>query len=133
MTRGAGWFSLPKALARKALSRGCIAFGREKAVDRRTAGAHGPVQVHPLAFNAHISFVHAPTIVGWFESPTQTSFHFRGIALDPSPHRDVIGAQALLRHEFPYVARREREAQIPTAGQENHLRFKLAPLEQTGH
>jgi len=27
----------------------------------------------------------------------------------------------------------QREAQIPTDGRENHLRFKLAPLEQTGN
>ena len=67
-----------QGFCQKALSRYCVAFSREKEVDRRTAGVHGPVQVHPLAFNAHISFVHAPTIVGWFESPTQTSFHFRG-------------------------------------------------------
>jgi hypothetical protein len=45
----------------------------------------------------------------------------------------VIGGQAPLGQEFLYVAIRERKAQIPTDGQENHLRFKLAPLEQTGN
>jgi hypothetical protein len=35
----------------------------------------------------------------------------------------VIGAQVSLGQEFLYVAIREREAQIPTDGQENHLRF----------
>jgi hypothetical protein len=37
--------------------------------------------VKKFAFMAHISFVHAPTIVGWFESLTQMSFHFRDIAI----------------------------------------------------
>ena len=53
--------------------------------------------------------------------------------LDPPPDGDVIDAQAPLGQEFLYVAIREREAQIPIDRQENHLRFKLAPLEQTGN
>lgn len=49
--RGDGWFSPPKALALKAFIRRCVAFGRQKEVDRRTPRIHGPVQVHPLPFN----------------------------------------------------------------------------------
>ena len=45
----------------------------------------------------------------------------------------MIGVQAPLGQEFLYVAIRQREAQIPTDRKENHLRFKLAPLEQTGN
>jgi hypothetical protein len=37
----------------------------------------------------------------------------------------VIDAEAPLGQEFLYVAIREREAQIPTDRQENHLRFTL--------
>ena len=39
-----------QGFGQKALGRRCIAFGREKEVDRRTGGVHGPVQVHPFAF-----------------------------------------------------------------------------------
>src|SRR5271167_3333463 len=45
----------------------------------------------------------------------------------------MIGVQGPVGQEFLDVAIREREAQIPTDGQENHLRFKLAPLEQTAN
>src|SRR5271170_7968318 len=37
--------------AQKALSRCCIGFSQEKEVDRRTAGVHRPVQVHPFSFH----------------------------------------------------------------------------------
>ena len=97
MTRGAGWFSPPNALARK----------------RSAAAASGLAE-------------RRKSIVAPLESRAR-------VTLDPSPHRDVIGAQAPLGQEFLYIAIREREAQIPTDGQENHLRFKLAPLEQTGN
>ena len=40
-----------QGFGQKALGRRCIAFGREKEVDRRTGGVHGPVQVHPFAFH----------------------------------------------------------------------------------
>ena len=40
-----------QGFGQKALSRCCIAFSREKEVDRRTAGVHRPVQVHPVAFD----------------------------------------------------------------------------------
>jgi len=51
MTRRAGWLSPPKGLGEKALSRFCIALGREKEVDRRTGGVDSPVKIHPLALN----------------------------------------------------------------------------------
>ena len=41
-----------QGFGQKAFGRCCIAFGREKEVDRCPSGVHGPVQVHPLAFNA---------------------------------------------------------------------------------
>jgi hypothetical protein len=44
----------------------------------------------------------------------------------------VIGAQAPLGEQLLDVAVGKREAQIPADRQENDLRFKLAPLEQTG-
>jgi hypothetical protein len=66
-----------QGFGQKALSRCCIASSREKEVDRRTDGVYRPVQIHPFAFHPHVRLVHAPTVVGWLESPTQTSFHFR--------------------------------------------------------
>ena len=116
----------------EALSRCCIAFSREKEVDRRTAGVHRPVQVHPLALSPDVGLVHPPRVVRRLEVPAQAPLHFRSIPLDPSPHRDVVGAQAPIGEQLLDVAIREREAQISTDRQENHLRFKLAPFEQTG-
>jgi hypothetical protein len=40
-----------QGFGQKALGRRCIAFGREKEVDRRTRRVHGAVQVHPFAFH----------------------------------------------------------------------------------
>jgi hypothetical protein len=37
--------------------------------------------------------------------------------------------QAPLGQQLLHITIGKREAQIPTDGQENHLRFKLAPLE----
>src|SRR5262249_21304007 len=81
--------------------------------------------------NPDVSFIHAPTVAGRFQSRAQTSFQFRAVTLDPSPHRDVIGVQAPLGQQLLHITIGKREAQIPTDSQENHLRFKLAPLEQT--
>ena len=63
----------------------------------------------------------------------EIAFHFRGIPLDPTPHRDVIGVQAPLGKEFLHVTGRQGEAQVPADCQEYHLRLKLTPLEQTGN
>ena len=75
MTRGIGW--------------SCLAGRRE--VEGRAGGIHRPVKVTPLAFHPDVGLVHPPTVIGWFDSPAQTSFHFRGVTLHPPPHRDVIG------------------------------------------
>jgi len=42
----------------------------------------------------------------------------------------VIGVQATLGKEFLHVTVGKREAQVPADRKEDHLRFKLAPLEQ---
>src|SRR4029077_17010951 len=65
--------------------------------------------MHPFAFNPDVGLIHPPTVVGWFESPTQTLFHFRAIALDPPPDGDVIGAQAPLSASNSSTSRYERE------------------------
>jgi len=62
-------------------------------------------------------------------TPAQTSFHFLGVTLDPSLHRYVIDVHAPLGH----VAVRKWKTQLPTHGQEDDLRFKLVPLEETGN
>jgi hypothetical protein len=66
-----------------------------------------------------------------FEAPTQSAFHFRGVTLYPPPDGDMIGVQAPISEQVLDVTVRKREAQIPGDGRENHLRFKLAPLEKT--
>jgi hypothetical protein len=45
----------------------------------------------------------------------------------------MIGVQAPISEQFLYVSVRKREAQIPSDGEEDHLRFELPPLEQTAN
>jgi hypothetical protein len=58
-------------------------------------------------------------------------FHFWGIPLDPTPHRDVIGVQASLGEQLLDVPVRQRKTQIPTNRQKDDFRFELPPLKQT--
>src|SRR5208283_3711096 len=84
----------------KALSRCCVAFSRQKEVDRRTGGVNSPVQVYPFAFDPDVRLVDPPRVVGRFEPRAQTSFQFRGVTLYPSPDGDVVDQQAPLGKEF---------------------------------
>src|SRR5271165_3085472 len=133
MTRGAGWFSPPKALARKR-----SAAAASRLADRRKSIV-APLQstarykLDPLALDPDVGFVHSPTVVGRSEPRAQTSFHFWGIPLDPTPHRDVIGLQASLGKQLLDVPVRQGKAQIPTNRQKDDFRFELPPLEQTGN
>ena len=122
-----------QGFAQKALSRCCIAFSGEKEVDRRTAGVHRPVQVHPFSFHPHVGLVYPPRVVGRLEVPAQAPLQFRSIPLDPSPDGDVIHLEPTLGQKLLDVAVRKREAQIPADRQENDLWFKLAPLEQAAN
>ena len=45
----------------------------------------------------------------------------------------MIGVQASLGEQFLNVPVRQGKTQIPTDREEYHLRFKLAPLEQSGN
>ena len=67
---GRGMVLSAQGFRQKTLSRCCIAFSRQKKVDRRTAGVHGPVQIHPLALDADVSLIYAPGVVGRFQPPT---------------------------------------------------------------
>ena len=51
---GRGMVLPAQGFRQKALSRYCVAFSRQKKVDRRTAGVHGPVQIYPLALDADV-------------------------------------------------------------------------------
>ena len=55
---GRGMVLSAQGFRQKALSRYCVAFSRQKKVDRRTAGVHGPVQIYPLALDADVSLIH---------------------------------------------------------------------------
>src|SRR5208282_4803656 len=118
---------------KKALGRGRVLLGREKEVEGGAGGIHRPVKVTPLAFHPDVGLVHPPTVAGRFEPRVQTSFHFRGVTMYPSPHRDVIGVQAPLGQQLLHVTVGKREAQVPADRKQDHLRFKLAPLEQSGN
>ena len=118
---------------KKALGRGRVLLGREKEVKGGAGGIHRPVKVTPLALDPDVGLIYPLTVVGWFESPTQTLFHFRTIALDPPPDGDVIGAQAPLGEQLLDVAVRKGKAQVPTHRQQDDLRLKLTPFEQTAN
>ena len=64
MTRGAGRFCRPKALALKALCCGRVLLGREEKVEGRTGRVKSPIKVTPLAFHPDISLVHTPAVIG---------------------------------------------------------------------
>jgi hypothetical protein len=74
-------------------------------------GIHRPIKVTPLAFHPDVRLVHAPTVVGRLEPRAQSALKFRGVPLDPSPHRDVIGMQAPLGEQLLHVTVGKREAQ----------------------
>src|SRR5271165_3728087 len=90
-----------QGFGQKALGSCCVPFGREQEVDRRTGGVHRAIQIYPLAFDPDVRLVDTPRVVGRFESRAQTSSHFRGITLYPSPNRDMIGVQGLARPRVP--------------------------------
>src|SRR5208282_5035122 len=118
---------------KKALGRGRVLLGREKEVEGGAGGIHRPVKVTPLAFHPDVGLVHPPTVAGRFAPRVQTSFHFRGVTMYPSPHRDVIGVQAPLGEQLLHITVGKREAQVPADRKQDHLRSKLAPLEQSGN
>src|SRR5271166_2796380 len=130
---GAGWFSPPKALARKR-----SAAAASRLADRRKSIV-APLQstarykLDPLALDPDVGFVHSPTVVGRSEPRAQRSFRFWGIPLDPTLHRDAVGLQASLGKQLLDVPIRQGETQIPTNRQKDDFRFELPPLEQTGN
>jgi hypothetical protein len=54
-----------------------------------------------------------PRVVGCLEPLAQSPLQFRGVALDPPPDGDVIGAQAPLGEQLLDVAVRKGKAQVP--------------------
>jgi hypothetical protein len=82
--RRSGMVLPAQGCGQKALVGRCIAFGREKEVDRRTVGVHGPVQVHPFAFQPHVRLVHPPRVVRRIEVLAQVPLQFPGRTAGPS-------------------------------------------------
>src|SRR5208282_518919 len=118
---------------KEALCCGRVLLSREEKVEGRPGRINRTIQVAPLAFDPDVGFVHPPTAIGRFEPRAQTPFHFWGVTLDPSPHRDVIGVQAALGEQLFHLTVGKREAQVPADRKQDDLRFKLAPLEQSGN
>src|SRR5580692_2877536 len=133
MTRGTGWVPPSQRFGQKALCRGRVLLGREEKVEGRAGRIHRTIKVAPFALDPDVRLVHPPRVVSRLEPRAQTSFHFLGVTLYPSPHRDVIGMQAPLGEQLLHVTVGKREAQVPADRKQDHLRFKLAPLEQSGN
>jgi hypothetical protein len=55
---------------------------------------------------------------------------FRAVPLDPPPYGRVVNPDTRLRQKFRYLAVRQAEAQVPTDGAQDDLRFEVPPLEQ---
>jgi hypothetical protein len=62
-----------------------------------------------------------------------TLLQFRGITLHPPPQGDVIGRNPPLSQKLFHIPVRNRKAQVSPDREEDHLGFKLAPLEQAGN
>src|SRR5271165_1584433 len=120
-----------QSLGEKALGRRCIAFSREKEVDRRTGRVDSPVQIDPLALNPDVGLIHLPTVVGRSEPRSQSALNFWGVTVHPPPDGDVVDRKSALGKEFLHVAVGQRELQIPANRQQDDLRFELPPLEKT--
>src|SRR5271165_3034882 len=125
-------------LSAQALARKRSAAAASRLADRRKSIV-APVEstarykIHPFALDPDVGLVDAPTVVARSEPRAQTSFHFWGIPLDPTPHRDVIGVQTSLGEQLLDVPVRQGKTQIPTNRQKDDFRFELPPLEQTGN
>ena len=65
-------------------------------VDRRTGRVHGPVQVHPFAFDPDVRLVHPPRVVCCLEPFAQAPIQLRGLPLNPAPDGDVIHRESTL-------------------------------------
>jgi len=55
---------------------------------------------------------------------------FRAVPLDPPPYGRVVNPDTPLRQKFRYLAVRQAEAQVPTDGAQDDLRFEVPPPEQ---
>ena len=53
-----------------------------------------------------------------------------GVALHPTPDRDVIDVEVPLGHEFFQVPEAESKPEIPADTQDDDLGFKMSPFEQ---
>src|SRR5580700_8150046 len=133
MTRGAGWFSPPKALVRK----------RSAAAASRLAERRKSI-VAPVESTARYKYTHLPFTRTYVSSTLQESFvvlsrlrrrrsNSGACRWTQAPDGDVIHREPTLGQKLLDIAVRKREAQIPADRQENDLRFKLAPLEQAAN
>ena len=113
----------------KAFCCGRVLLGREEKVEGRAGRNHRTIQVAPLALDPDVRLVHPPTVIGRFEPRAQAPIDFRGVTLNPPPNGDVIGAQVSFGEQLLDVPLGKREAQVPADRKQDHLRFKLAPLE----
>src|SRR6202022_4171652 len=131
MTRGAGWFSPPKALARK---RSAAAASRlaesKKSLVAPVESTAGYKYTH-LPLNRDVGLIHPPTVVGRSEPRSQSALNFWGVTLHPPPDGDVVDRKSALGKEFFHLAVGQREAQVPANRQQDDLRFELPPLEKT--
>src|SRR5215469_11223689 len=126
-----GMVLLTQGFGQEALCCGRVLLCREQEVEGGAGGVKSPIKITPLAFDPDVSFVHPPTVRGLFEPRAQTSFHFRGIPLDPPPDGDVVDQKSALGKQLFDVPVRKREAQIPADSEEDYLRFELPPFEKT--
>src|SRR5208337_2517676 len=77
--------------------------------------------------------IHPPAVVGRSEPRSQSALNFWGVTLDPPPDGDVVDQKSALGKEFLHIAVGKGEAQVPADRKQDDLRFKLAPLEQSGN
>src|ERR1700680_4028198 len=100
MTRGTGWFCRPNALARKRFAAAASRLAERRKSRVAPEESTAPYRLAPLALDPDVGLVRPPTVGGRFESPTQRSFHFRGVTLHPPPDGNVVDQKSALGKEF---------------------------------
>src|ERR1700757_5341964 len=72
--------------------------------------------------------------VGWFALPSALARkRLAAAASCLAERRKSRGVRAPLGEQLLHVTVGKREAQVPADREQDHLRFKLAPLEQSGN
>ena len=87
-----GWIA--ESLSKQPFGSRSISKRRQQEVDGGSRGIDGPIEVTPTALHPNVGFIDTPGFVGRLEMTAHPLLELRPVALNPSPHRGVVGLQA---------------------------------------